>query len=468
MPELWDNYFVPFVAVSGTCTWQSVQCGGVAPLPCDHHAAVIFRHRVPSPPDRSHSAPHVGSAQSTLLSPNTCQLRPNSSPASVACSRGKAAFQNKVEPCSEPSSPCELETSVARSVRTENPPPDASHVSCPLCTTTGALTMYRMRKSWSVDFCSWSGVRVSKVSDTRPLIRRGKGDKSMCEDIGLSSFGGSMNPVYEHSPPYTLNNNFLCRISDNEEEIPLKKLRQNSATPLSTKCNFHDGDRSRLIASTWLCLGEHRNNVRSSKRKNRYRSSSLESLLSRFDSAEIGGADNRIACRSVNKNDLFVEDIEETSFNGSRDVHDKMVVSQKSADCEYNRYSAWSKKQELINYRTAVSKHAVTSKSSTVPNDSGDFTVSVGNSPVRRASYDEPTCPNTMAWCQTFEESDNDSVTASVNSFERNGDGKVTYDSRNETVLMKLVLPRLTVTSDNVRRLAAVSDDRKTLVSDLD
>ena len=327
--------------------------------------------------------------------------------------------------------------------------------------------MYRMRKSWSVDFCTWSGVRLSKVSDTRPLIRR---DKPVGENISLSSFGGSMNPVYEHSPPYTLNNNFLCRINDHEEEIPLKKLRQNSATPLSTKCNFHDSGQSRLIASTWLCLGENRNNMRGSKRKNRYRSSSLESLLSRFDNTEIGGADNRIARRSVNKNDLFVEDIEETAFNGNSDVHDKTVVSQKSADCEYNRYSAWSKRQDLANYRTASSNHAVTydisdeGKSLTVRSNSGDFTVSVGNSPVRRASYDEPT----MAWLQTLEESRNDSVTATVNSSEQNGDSKVTYDNRNETVSMKLVMPRLTVTPEKVWRLASLSDDTKSLVSDLD
>ena len=467
---------VNFIIISGTSAWQRVRCEGVPPSPCDYHSIVVFQQQGSPPADRSHSAPHVGRNCSALLGPRTPQLRPNSSPAAMAAIHGTVPFQNKVEPCCKnstwSSSPerCEIEMCVAQRARTENPPLDATRVSCPLCSATGTLATYQLRKSWSIDFCTRTGLRFRKVTDTRPLIQNGKYTNSSSENISLSSFGGSMNPIYDNSPPYTSINQFQCRITDHEN-IPLKKLRQDNASSLSARYDFHDNGASQFLASTRLCLGENRSHMGQSKLKNHFKSSSLESLLSRFDSAEIGGADNQVTCRSVMKDDLIIEDIEETSFSCSDDVTNEIVMSSDKQ----------SQEQGHFNCGATITNHVVACKVS----DSSKSLIFVNNSatsdlhPVNvdttgqlvrsdtnelRESDNETMCHSKMAWLLPSGEGSKENVAANTNYFEEKCEDEVIPD--NEGVLVKMIAPSVTLSaSGDTWHMSAVSDDRNPAVS---
>ena len=315
------------VIVSGTQSWQRMACEGAAPSPCHYHSVVVIQHQVSPPVDRCHSAPHV--SHGARLEPQIEQIRPKSSPASIPTPHGRVPFQNQVQPYNEtpalPSSrdKCEFDMFDIRHMRTEHPPRDATRVSCPLCAATG--TLYQLRKSWSIDFSfgARTGIHVRKVSEARPLVHRGK--HTFNENISLSSFGGSENPVYDDSPPYTSIEQFQRRMTDHEE-IPLKKLRPNNEAPLFLNCDVHNNSTSPRLG-TPLCLGCNKSKPGRAKLRNRPKSSSLESLLSRFDGAEIDGSSSQVSCCSVVENDLFIEDIEETSFSCNDDVTNEVNVS---------------------------------------------------------------------------------------------------------------------------------------------
>ena len=457
MCQQWPSWVTHVGIVSGTQSWQRMACEGAAPSPCHYHSVVVIQHQVSPPVDRCHSAPHV--SHCALLDPQIEQVRPKSSPASIPTPHGRVPFQNQVQPYNVtpalPSSQdkCEFEMFDIRHMRTEHPPRDASHVSCPLCATTA--TLYQLRKSWSIDFSfgARTGLHVRKVSEARPLVHRGK--YTFNENISLSSFGGSENPVYDDSPPYTSIEQFQRRMADHEE-IPLKKLRPNNAAPLFLNGDVHNNSTSQRLGSALLCRGCNKSKTGRAKLRNHSKSSSLESLLSRFDGAEIDGSSSHVSCCSIVENDLFIEDIEETSFSCSDDVTNEVNVS-------LNTSVPVRQVQELGHVNsTAVNTCNVSdagkpmiivtnSANRTIHHVNVDSTTNVGSGSDMKHSDTESLWHSKMAWMQPGSEDGKENLAANCSG----GDEK-------KGVGVKVTEP----VSDSCH-VATISDEQKPVVSSM-